>query len=150
MNSLADPGALDALLARLAKLHDKRPRAWGKMTPHEMLCHLSDAFELALGERPFERRDTWKTRTIVRRIGLHSSFPWPRGLETMPEVKQGCGGTAPTDFNADRERLIALMRRFVRPEASLGAHPVLGPLTRAEWLTWGYRHTDHHLRQFAL
>ena len=150
MKTLADPGALDTLVARLAKLHEKRPRAWGKMTAHEMLCHLADSFELALGERPFARRDTWMQRTIVRRIALHSSLAWPKTIKTTPEVEQGAGGTPPRDFAADRERLLRLMRRFVAPDARLAVHPSLGPLTRDEWLVWGYRHTDHHLRQFAL
>ena len=52
MNSLADPGAVDALIARLGKLHDKRPRAWGKMTAHEMLCHLNDSFEVVTRRTP--------------------------------------------------------------------------------------------------
>jgi len=29
-------------------------------------------------------------------------------------------------------------------------HPFFGALTPDEWMIWGYRHTDHHLRQFAL
>ena len=29
-------------------------------------------------------------------------------------------------------------------------HPFFGALTREEWMIWGYRHTDHHLRQFAV
>ena len=150
MNSITDPGALDGLLARLARLHEKRPRAWGRMTPHEMMCHLADSYEVALGERPFTPRDTWMLRTVIRRIAFHTTMAWPKGRKTQPEVEQGSGGTCPTDFNADRERLIALMRRFVGPQARLGAHPLFGPLTREEWMVWGYRHTDHHLRQFAL
>jgi hypothetical protein len=150
MKTVADPGALDALIVRLGKLHEKRPRAWGRMTPHEMLCHLADAFEVALGERPFVRRDTWMQRNVVRRIALQSSLAWPKGIKTMPEVEQGAGGTRPGEFAGDRERLFGLMRRFAEPDARLGAHPAFGPLTRDEWLVWAYRHTDHHLRQFAL
>jgi hypothetical protein len=43
MNSLSEPGAVDQLAARLATLHETRPRAWGRMTPHEMFCHLQFA-----------------------------------------------------------------------------------------------------------
>jgi hypothetical protein len=86
----------------------------------------------------------------VRRIALQSSLAWPKGIKTMPEAEQGAGGTRPGDFAADRERLFRLMGRFAAPDAPLGSHPSLGPLTRDEWLVWGYRHTDHHLRQFAL
>ena len=52
MNSLADPGAIESLVTRLNKLHPERPRAWGRMTPNEMLCHLGDAFDAAPGRAP--------------------------------------------------------------------------------------------------
>jgi hypothetical protein len=150
MNSLTDPGAVDALVTRLGKLHPQRPRAWGRMTPSEMLCHLADAFELALGERAAVPVDTWWQRTVLRRIALHTSLAWPHGIKTRPEVEQGVGGTLPGDFEQDRARVVALIRRFATGGARANRHPALGPLTREEWLIWGYRHTDHHLRQFAL
>ena len=40
--------------------------------------------------------------------------------------------------------------RFAAGDARYAVHPFFGPLTKDEWLIWGYRHTDHHLRQFAL
>jgi uncharacterized protein DUF1569 len=148
--SLADPGMTEELVARLQKLHDKRPRAWGKMTAHEMLCHLGDSFEGVMGERPLSPADTWRTRTIIKYIALHTSLPWPKGTPTRPEVVSTISGTKPANFDGDRERAIALLRRFVATDARYVQHPVFGPLTRDEWLVWGYRHTDHHLRQFAL
>jgi hypothetical protein len=26
---------------------------------------------------------------------------------------------------------------------------MMGSLTHGQWMRWGYRHTDHHLRQFG-
>ena len=151
MNSLADPGTLESLLTRIGKLHTERPRAWGRMTPNEMLCHVADSFELALGERPFAPADTWMRRTVLKYVALRTSHAWPQGIETLPEVAQGAGGTRPVDFESDRARVVALMRRFASNDAKYGSrHPAFGPMTREEWLIWGYRHTDHHLRQFAL
>jgi len=150
MPSLNDPGAVDALVARLAKLHDKRPRAWGKMTAHEMLCHLGDSFAGPLGERPISPAVTWANRTIIKYIALHTTYPWPKGTPTRPEVDQTIGGTKPTAFDGDRERTIVLLRKFAATDAGFAPHPIFGPLTRDEWMTWGWRHTDHHLRQFAL
>ena len=140
----------DQIVARLGKLHDKRPRAWGKMTAHEMLCHLGDSFAGVMGDRPISPNDTWRSRTIVKYVALHTSLPWPKGTPTRPEVDQTIGGTKPVDFDRDRERVIALLRRFVAIDTQCVAHPLFGPLTRDEWLVWGYRHTDHHLRQFAV
>jgi hypothetical protein len=150
MNSLEDAGAVEALVTRLGKLHDKRPRAWGRMTPHEMICHLGDSFAGVLGDRPIAPADTFMARTVVKYIALHTNMAWPKGSPTRPEVDQTKGGTKPTDFDRDRERLVGLMRRFVTPDATLDRHPFFGPLTHEEWMIWGYRHTDHHLRQFAL
>jgi len=150
MNSLSEAGAVEALVARLAKLHEKRPRAWGKMTPHEMLCHLNDSFAGVMGERPISSVDTWSTRTIIKYIALHTSVTWPKGRPTRPEVDQTVGGTKPTDFERDREQTIALLRRFAAPDTRCVQHPIFGPLTRDEWMIWAFKHTDHHLRQFAL
>jgi hypothetical protein len=150
MSSLADPGAVESLVTRLGKLHAERPRAWGRMTPNEMLCHLADSFELALGERAFTPADTWMRRTVVKYVALRTSLAWPQGLKTLPEVEQGSGGTRPVDFERDRARVIGLLHRFALPGAASAAHPLFGPLTRDEWLIWGWRHTDHHLRQFAI
>jgi hypothetical protein len=150
MNSLSDRGAVDEIVARLGKLHEKRPRAWGKMTPHEMLCHLGDSFAGVLGDRPITPADTWAQRTIIKYIALHTTFAWPKGSPTRPEVDQTVGGTKPADFERDRERVVLLLGRFAAPDARYARHPIFGPLTRDEWMTWGYRHPDHHLRQFAL
>ena len=150
MNSLTDQGAVDSLIERLNKLHPERPRAWGRMTPNEMICHLCDAFEVALGERPFVPAETWMQRTVFKYIALRTSYVWPKGLKTRPEVEQGIGGTRPVTLDSDRARLVVLMRRFAGPGARYGKHPGFGAMTPEEWLIWGYRHTDHHLRQFAL
>jgi hypothetical protein len=42
------------------------------------------------------------------------------------------------------------MHRFVSPDSRYAAHPMFGPLTRREWMLWGYRHMDHHFRQFGI
>ena len=150
MRSLSDPGAVDEIIARLQKLHDKRPRAWGRMSAHEMLCHLNDSFAGVLGERPISSAETWLYRTIIKHIALRTSMAWPKGSPTRPEVDQMVNGTRPVDFDRDRERTIALLQRFVQPDAKFASHPLFGAMTRDEWMIWGYRHTDHHLRQFAL
>jgi Protein of unknown function (DUF1569) len=72
------------------------------------------------------------------------------GVPTRPEIEQGVGGTPPGEFEKDQAKLLGLVDRFCR--GSPGApveHPFFGPMTSAEWMRWGYLHTDHHLRQFG-
>ena len=148
--SLVVPANVDELLERLSRLEPDTPRRWGKMTPHEMLCHLADLFFVALGEKQASSVENWLFRTVVKWIALHTSFPWPRGVPTRPELDPQRAGTKPGDFERDRQRVVDLVRRFVQPDVPRGRHPGFGAMTQAEWLFWGYGHVDHHLRQFGL
>jgi hypothetical protein len=88
-------------------------------------------------------------RTLVKFVALHTSFPWPAGVPTRPEIEQGRGGTPPAEWLSDRATLIHLLNTFA-DHSNYAAHPVFGPLSRHEWQIWGYRHVDHHLRQFGV
>ncbi len=68
---------------------------------------------------------------------------------TPPEINQQIGGTPPADFAADRATLLAKLDQFTRSSGPWSPHPIFGTMTTAEWMRWGYLHTDHHLRQFG-
>ena len=151
MKRLDAPGIVDEVTSRLARLTTGTSRVWGTMSPHEMVCHLTDSYRIATGERAVVPVDTWFARTIVRRIALHSSLAWPRGVPTRPEVDPKRDGTRPSpEFERDREALAQLIASFPVPRSRYAPHPMFGQLTRDEWMVWGYRHADHHLRQFGL
>ena len=120
------------------------------MTSNEMLCHLADAFRAMLGERTISSTQTLFSRTLIKWVALHSPLEWPKGVPTMPEVDQRKGGTRPVQFESDRAAVIDLLRRFALPETKHTPHPTFGDLTPGEWQVWGYRHVDHHLRQFGV
>ena len=122
------------------------------MSAHQMICHLNDSFRAVMGEREVSSACGVLQRTVIRAIALHVPLRWPPGVATRPEIDQQSGGTAPTDFVSDVADLEALVGRFtamVQEGGTLRPHPIFGPLTRREWLRWGYLHTDHHLRQFG-
>jgi uncharacterized protein DUF1569 len=146
--SLHAQAYVDEVILRLGKVQADSVRMWGTMTPHEMLCHLGDSFSAVMGDRPASTTDTLLSRTVVRWIALHTSLPWPKGVKTRPEVDPKRDGSKPIEFESDRTRVVQLLRRFAS-ETRCVPHPIFGPLTRDEWLVWGYRHVDHHLRQFG-
>jgi hypothetical protein len=148
--SLETPANVDDLIARLQRLDPERPRRWGTMTAHQMLCHLSDSFLAVFGERPVSPAETWWSRHLTKWIALHTSLPWPHGIPTRPEVDPRQSGTQPAEFARDRARVVELIRRCVQPDAPFDRHPIFGAMRRDEWLLWGYGHVDHHLRQFGL
>jgi len=124
---------------------------WGRMTARGMVCHLADSFDVVLGARSTTRRNTLAERTIIRLLALSLPVPWPKGVPTVAEVDQEQGGTPPAVFEADVQRLRAAFDAFVTrvPEQRM-RHPIFGQVSTAEWGRWGYRHMDHHLRQFGV
>ncbi len=151
MHSLANTHDTDDLLRRLGTVRPDSVRRWGRMTVHEMICHVADALRVALGERVTRPHGNALTHALLRWIALDMPFAWPHGIPTRPELDPRRGGTPPGVFAADRAQVEALIQRVRAADAPLGTqpHPVLGALTRAEWLRWAWRHTDHHLRQFG-
>ena len=148
--TLSHPQARAEILRRIEALTPRSERRWGRMTPHQMVCHLSDACRAALGERRVPVIGTLWERTVIRWLAIHTNVKWPQGVRTVPEADQELGGTRPTEFARDVDELRGLIQRFSGPEAQLsGYHPLFGALSAAEWGRFSYRHADHHLRQFG-
>jgi hypothetical protein len=149
VKTLASEDTLASLTARFQSLSPASPRKWGKMTPHQMICHLSDSFLLGLGERQANMATGLFQRTVMKWGGLWVPIPWPKGVPTRPEMDPHLGGTSAVEFNSDRAQLLDAMRRFTAiQDFGSALHPIFGTLTAIEWKRWGYLHADHHLRQF--
>jgi hypothetical protein len=150
MKTLSDPATQQSIIDRLQQVRSDSPRAWGKMSAHQMICHLSDSFRLVLGEKPASSVETFFKRTVMKWAALSLPIPWPHGTPTMPEVDQELGGTPPVDFEKDRQEVVSLTERFAGQPAWLATakHPFFGKMSVGEWMRWAYLHMDHHLRQF--
>ena len=151
LDSIYDEAVQQSLKRRLAVLQPDSHAQWGRMSAHQAVCHLADALRLVFGERPTGFKAGFVLKVVSRVLALSTPMPWPKGVETAPEVDQELGGTTPTEFALDMEELVALMERFISMDGrSMAEHPIFGGLTRGEWGRWGYRHLDHHLRQFGV
>ena len=152
--TLRHPERQTEIERRIRALRPDSPRQWGRMSPHQAICHLSDALRAFLGDIPAPPRfDNWFTRSVIRPFALRGPFRWPRGYRTSPGFDQAAGeGTPPEEFDADRDELLELHERFAALPGlpPVSAHPAFGPFTRDEWMIWAYLHADHHLRQFGV
>jgi len=150
MSNVFKPGAHAELLERLRALEPTSERAWGRMSPHQAVCHLSDSFKAILHDRPLETVPMDFKRRVMRFTAFTLPLPWPEGVPTSPQVDAEKGGTPPGDFAGDVQELVELLERFVASDGrSLEPHYVWGDMSRGEWGRCGYRHMDHHLRQFG-
>jgi hypothetical protein len=151
MKILADPVVKQEIIARLRKLGPNDERHWGRMTSHQMLCHLSDSFKGVIGEKPLGHKSNIISRSLIKWIALKAPVSWPHGVKTMPEMDQAIGGTPPAEFDLDRQSLEALIGRItgVSRDFQWTQHPAFGRLSEWEWQRWAFLHVDHHLRQFG-
>lgn len=152
MKTFLDSAVTADTVNRLRRLQPSAARLWGKMNAHQMVCHLGDSFRLGLGERDASPASGVLQRTVLKTIALRLPLPWPKGIQTRPEVDQQLGGTPPVEFATDKFELIATIGRFARSgrDFQFAIHPFFGAMSEWEWMRWGYLHADHHLRQFGL
>lgn len=151
MKTLSRPSDKAETLARLRSLRPDSARRWGRMSAHEMLCHMADWSRMVLGLKPVAVSSGPLQRTALKWYVLYVPLRWPHGILTSVELDQEQGGTRPGDFAADLAQVESLLESVTAPNRSLDRppHPVFGPLSDAEWLRLAYLHTDHHLRQFG-
>ena len=151
MKTLARAQDKEEILRRLRTIHPGSTRQWGRMSVHQMICHLSDSFLAVTGQRHASSASGPLQRTVVKWIALYAPLKWPHAIRTRPEVDQEAGGTRPADFRADVAQQEALMEEVIAQRGKLhrSMHPIFGRMSERAWLRWAYLHTDHHLRQFG-
>ena len=150
MKTMARECDKDEIVRRLKTIRADSPRKWGRMSAHQMICHLSDSFLAVTGQRPASTASGPLQRTVVKWVALYAPMKWPHGIRTRPEVDQEVGGTRPSTFAADITQLEMLVELVTTRRSSFGpAHPIFGPMSETDWMRWAYLHMDHHLRQFG-
>jgi uncharacterized protein DUF1569 len=149
--TLGNPSDKQEILRRLQVIQPTSQRRWGKMSAHQMVCHLSDSYRMFMSQKTVSPAPVPYPRPVLRWFALWVPIPWPRGFKAVPELDQQIGGTSPVEFEADMRELHQLLDRFTRRPKDFQpqSHPHFGQLSDEEWMRLGYLHPDHHLRQFG-
>jgi hypothetical protein len=152
MKTMARPADKAEIVRRLKTVRPDRTRQWGRMSAHQMVCHLSDAFRLVTHQKAASPATGIVQSTLIKWIALYVPFSWPQGVPTRPEMDQEIEGTKPGDFAADLADLELLLERItiVQKDYDWPEHPIFGRMSESAWMRWAYLHVDHHLRQFGL
>jgi hypothetical protein len=152
MKTLAREQDKAEILRRLAVLRRDTAGRWGRMSAHQMVCHLSDGCRLLTGDRTTRPAASPLPRPVMKWIALYLPMRWPAGILTTPELDQDVGGTRPA-VDADVAELGRLLERIGtdrRGRLAGYVHPLFGRMSESAWLRWAYLHADHHLRQFGV
>lgn len=149
---MARPADKAEIVRRLKLVRPDSARQWGRMSAHQMVCHLSDAFRHVTRQKAASPASGIVQVTLIKWIALYVPFTWPRGVPTRPEMDQEIEGTKPGDFAADLAELESLLETVTTAPTNFDwpAHPIFGRMSESAWMRWAYLHVDHHLRQFGL
>jgi len=145
--TLWDARARYELLQRMERLSPEATPLWGRMNAPQMLAHLAKWMEMAEG-----RLETAEVKRPIRYPPLKQLvvyfLPWPKGVPTAPELKCRDLFDWDKEYAAVRQLIHSFEKRD--PKAPWPVHPAFGKLTSRAWGVLGYRHTDHHFRQFGI
>jgi hypothetical protein len=136
------------LADRLRRLTPEARALWGKMNCPQMLTHVNDQLRMSMGELPAPLVRLPVRFPPLKQLVVYT-LPWPKGLPTSPALIARLDQSAwPTEVASFSE----LLDRFAaRPsDATWPMHPAFGALSRRAWGVLGYRHVDHHFRQFGV
>jgi uncharacterized protein DUF1569 len=152
MKTLSSSKDKAEIFRRLQEIHPASPRRWGKMTPHQMVCHLNDSYRMFMGEKMVKPAPVPYPRTLLRWTALWAPIPWPKGFKAAPELDQHIGGTPPVEFEKDKRELRELLERLTRQPRDFvwqQPHPHFDKMSEKDWMRLAYLHADHHFRQFG-
>ena len=145
MPSLNNAADRQALVARLDKLAPDMPPLWGKMSAPKMLAHMTDAFRMALGDLAVKPKKIPLIGSFPFKQLVLYVLPFPKNSPTAPEIIS----RQPEAFDVERANAKSLLGQLAG-NVTYAAHPIFGPMTKNEWGALGYKHFDHHLRQFGV
>lgn len=143
----ADCGA--TIIERIQKLNVESSPLWGSMTATEMLAHCNKVHE-GLLSGAVQPQSTSVKQYLLRFIVLYLLPKYPRGAQA-PKRFVTKGQINNTEFAQQQQAFVALIHRLAQHTAPIQLqHPYFGALSTQQWGLSGYKHVDHHLRQFGL
>ncbi len=145
--SLWNARVREDLLGRLARLSPEAKPRWGRMNAPQMLAHLAKWMQMAEGGMETAEMKLPLRYPPLKQLVIYW-LPWPKGIPTAPELV--CRETF--DWAIEQAAVRELVHSFEKrdPKAPWPVHPAFGKLTSRAWGVLGYRHMDHHFRQFGV
>ena len=135
------------LLERLERLSPDATPLWGRMDAPQMLSHLRKWAEMADGGLTTAAMRVPLRYTPLKQLIIYW-LPWAKGVPTAPELLCRDPADWAKELAGVRQYITAFESRD--PRRDWPEHPAFGRMSPRAWGVLGYRHTDHHFRQFGI
>lgn len=150
MKNLFNPTDVAEIIERIQKLTPTTQRQWGKMNVAQMLAHCNESAKNAIGITILPQAFVGKIiGKFVFKMFVLKDKPAAKNSPTDPAFIV----VDEKDFDAEKSSLLGYIHDFAnRGETGIAnhSHPFFGQLTANEWAILGYKHLDHHLKQFGV
>lgn len=135
------------MIQRIDSLSEKSAANWGKMNVRQMLRHCA-LYDKMILHGP-DQRQTLVGRIFGKRVlrnFIKDESPIKRNLPTLPQLRVTESGG---DITLLKDQWKNLIREFGRYSETHFTHRFFGRMTKEQVGHLGYKHSDHHLRQFG-
>ena len=135
------------IVLRLRALRPDSDRRWGKMSVTQMLWHVNEAMEGALGRIQAEPMKVPLPRPLLKLLVLNA--PWGKGA---PTLKRWIPQAESYDFISERDRSCRLVEEIAAKPiaAEWPDSPTLGKMSGTDVSRLHAKHLNHHLTQFGV
>jgi hypothetical protein len=148
VKNLFESSSATEIKERIILLRPDSRKQWGAMSVAQMLAHCSAWMEMAAGLKSQKQSligrivGKMAKKSILGEEPIRRNMPTDKVLIIQDE----------RDFAAEQRRLLDLVDRFSKggpDQCTTHPHSFFGSMTPTEWAAMGYKHLDHHLRQFG-
>jgi Protein of unknown function (DUF1569) len=147
MNNLYNEEDVTSILERVKNLSPNNTKQWGKMNIAQMLAHLNESLETALGLNFPKRMFIGKIiGGIFKKKALNE-----KPLDRNSPTDKNYIFTDKREFEKEKAKSIVLIKTFYEngsAKCTTHPHSFFGKMTANEWSVLQWKHFDHHLRQF--
>lgn len=148
MKNLFEDASAMEIKRRIELLKPGSERQWGAMNVAQMLAHCSAFMEMSAGLGSPQQRIIGRIFGKIAKNSILGEGPIRRNMPTDKSLIM----RGERNFATEKQRLLEWVDRFSKagPEQyTTHLHSFFGPMTPMEWATLGYKHLDHHLKQFG-
>jgi Protein of unknown function (DUF1569) len=148
MKNLFENSSVMEIRKRIECLRPDSERQWGTMNVAQMMAHCAAWMEMAAGLKSPPRSLIGRVFGKMAKKSVLGEDPIRRNMPTDKSlIIVGERG-----FAAEQQRLLEMIDHFSTggpKRCTTHPHSFFGPMTPVEWAIMGYKHLDHHLRQFG-
>lgn len=135
---------VDELEAFIKVIREDNRITLGRWTAAQNFAHLAGAFEGSVQQLPAAYPRI--VRLVVRPFrSIVTKYRFPPWLPIPAAIKHRLEPSADAVLDEQRSRLLNAISVFNSHDTEHPSHPVLGKLTRDEWIGFHLRHSSHHL-----